>query len=495
MAERRCSALVGLDFGQTQIKAVLFNPESARVERQVAKPPPPRTARARLGDRQYTDLADPNRLAAAGIDLVRALLTDWDGPVALAVSSAGPPLVAVDADGDPVWPILGHWLAVREEELQAALPYDADAFYRQAGSPLWYWPPVFSLAWAALRDPNGAARIRHVLSWGGFLAHRLTGVARAEPSTAGACGAFDRERRTWSRAILAAGHLDPAWFPPVVPAGTALGEAFLDGRPVTVTTGGHDYLAAALAAGIVDPHTRLNVVGTWEMAAHFIDIGPSGTWGRADPHPALHDLHVVPGLGTRTLECWSGGQIEWARRLLGWDVNRFFAAAADAGPQAPRGRWYEPFLGWQFFPRQGHGRRAAFCGLGPEVGPGELARMVLEGVAYLGARMFETLQAGGGEVPGRLVMGGGASRSPLMAELKADMLNCPVLVHETADLSAVGAALLAGMGAGVYASAAEAARVLRDRVVEVVPDPGRHAAYRAALDRLDWVEEDGREGQ
>jgi sugar (pentulose or hexulose) kinase len=92
-------------------------------------------------------------------------------------------------------------------------------------------------------------------------------------------------------------------------------------------------------------------------------------------------------------------------------------------------------------------------------------------------------------------MGGGASRSPLMAQLKADMLNRPVLVHETADLSAVGAALLAGMGAGVYASAAEAARVLRDRVVEVPPDPGRHAAYRAALDRLDWVGEDGREGQ
>jgi sugar (pentulose or hexulose) kinase len=203
----------------------------------------------------------------------------------------------------------------------------------------------------------------------------------------------------------------------------------------------------------------------------------------------------VPGLGTRTLECWSGGQIEWARRLLGWDVGRFFAAAGQAGPQAPRGRWYEPFLGWQFFPRSGHGRRAAFCGLGPEVGPGELARMVLEAVAYLGALMFETLEAGSVEIPQRLVMGGGASRSPLMAQLKADMLNRPVLVHETADLSPVGAALLAGLALGVYASVAEAAQVLCDRVGEVEPDAARHAAYRGALDRLGWLSEDGHQGQ
>ena len=483
--------LVGLDFGQTRVKAVVMDAETGDIDQVLASAAPKREATCRVGGRNYQGLTDPEQLVSMGCRLVREALAAVRGPVALAVSSAGPPLVAVDRAGQAVWPVIGHWPGVPDEERLEALPYDPADFYTEAGSPLWYLPPVFHLAWLTRHDPERADQVARVLSVGGYVVARLSGIAIAEPSTAGATGALDRRTRTWSPTILAAGHLNVDWFPPLVRAGTVVGETSQlrdEGPPVSIAVGGHDYLTAALAAGAMDEQVRVNIMGTWEMAAHFTAIGPSGGWGGTEPHPVLHDLHVLPGLGTSTLECWGGGQIEWARRLLGMDVREFFVAASEAVPQAPRGRWYAPFLGRQFFPLAGHGRDGAgFGGLDPSVGSGDLARMVLEGIGYLGARMFELLETGQGFVPPRLVIAGGASRYRLVGELKADLLNRVVYVHQTPDLSAAGAALLAGVGAGSYRTAEEAATLLRDRVTQIEPDPTRHRAYRDCFDALGWV--------
>lgn len=486
------SLLVGLDYGRTAIKAVALAVDSGAVIGVAAVPTPADAASCRTNGRVYEGLVDPEGLYRIGRDLVSEVVRPLgDGPVALAVSSAGPPLVAVDKTGRAVCPVLGHWDGVAAAELEEALPYDPKRFYETAGSPLSYHPPVFGLAWLARRDPKRRARIANVLSIGGYVAARLTGVGVAERSTAGASGALDRRTRAWSADILRAGDLDPTWFPPVVAPGTPIGDnrELCGGRVVHVVAGGHDYLCAALAAGLSRPDESLNLLGTWEMAARFVPIGAKGGWGRADyrPHPMLHDLHVLPDVGTYTLECWSGGQIEWARRTLKLDAADFFRAAESAPAQARAGRWYAPFLAPQFFPFQAAAKRAEFCGLDASVTEREVARAVLEGVAYLGARMLETLDASSGQPAGRVVLAGGASRSGLMAQLKADMLNRPVWVHKIADLSAVGAALVAGVGVGRYRDLAEASRVLAGHVAEVTPDARCHRAYRDALDRLQWV--------
>ncbi len=482
--------LVGLDFGQTRVKAVLVDPDTGDIVRTRSAIPPPREAVCTIGSVTYRHLTHPDVLLAAGEALVRDLVPPGPViPVALAVSSAGPPIVAVDRDLNPVWPVVGHWPGISSDALDDAFPYDPGRFYEEAGSPRWYRPPIFQLAWLQRHDPARTEKVAGILSIGAYIAARLAGVMAAEPSTAGASGALDRRTRRWSPALMAAAHLNPAWFPPIVPAGTALGanHTLLPGRTVTVTTGAHDYLADALAAGVDGPDRSLNVLGTWEMAAQFVPIGESGGWGGDEPHEALHDLHVLPALGSETLECFTGGQIEWARGVLGLDARAFFAAAASAGPQAPRGRIYAPFLGSQFFPHDPPPGGAGFAGLDASVGAAEMARMVLEGLAFLGARMFELLEGGRDGTRPALVLTGGASRGALSGELKADLLNRPVLVHEMPDLSAVGAALLAGVGAGALESLSHAARLVSARVRTVEPNAKRHERYRAVFDSLQWV--------
>ena len=481
--------LVGLDYGQTRVKAVLVDPATGEVAAMRAAAPPNREGACSIGAETYRRLSDPEALVETGFQLIRDLALPGRGPVAIAVSSAGPPLVAVDRDLRPVWPVVGHWDGVGTEELDEHLPYNSDRFYAETGSPRWYHPPVFHLAWLKAHDPIRAENVAGVLSIGGYVAARLSGVMATEPSTAGASGAFDRTTRAWSPALIRAGNLNPDWFPEVRPAGTALGENrwLMPGRRVLVSTGAHDYLAAALAAGITGPSMSLNVLGTWEMAVQFVKIGAEGGWGGGEPHDVLHDLHVLPGLGTQSLECWSGGQMEWARRLLSLSPSDFLAAADSAPLQAPIGHLYAPFLGPQFFPHQSKEIRAAFSGLDARVGPGDLARMVVEGLAYLGARMFEILETGRPGPAPALIMTGGATRGRITGQLKADMLNRTVYVHKLSELSAVGAALLAGVGAGYFEGLEQAAALFRNRVTPVDPDRDRHAAYRDAFDALAWA--------
>lgn len=486
------TCLVGLDYGGTAIKAVALAPDTGAVMAVAAVPTPVHNASCRTNGKVYEGLVDPDFLYRIGREVVLEVVRPLgDVAVALAVSSAGPPLVAVDETGRAVCPVLGRWDGLSGDELEEALPYDPERFYEIAGSPLQYYPPVFGLAWLAQRDPGRRARIARVLSIGGYIAARLTGVAVAEQSTAGASGAFDRRARTWSTDILRAGQLDPTWFPSIVSPGTLLGDNrdLLGGRVVRVVAGGHDYLCAALAAGVSRSDESLNLLGTWEMATRFVPIGARGGWGSVDgrPHPMLHDLHVMPDIGTYTLECWSGGQIEWARRTLKLGAADFFRAAESAPPQAPKGRWYAPFLGPQFFPFQAAEQRAELCGLDASVTERDIARAVLEGVAYLGARMVETLDGPSGHVAERVVLAGGASRSGLMAQLKADMLDRPIWVHQIPDLSAVGVALMAGVGVDSYRDLTEASHVVADQVTEVAPDHDRHRAYREVLDPVQPV--------
>src|SRR5579875_434179 len=152
--------VIGLDYGQTRVKAVLVDPESGDVERLIAVPPPAREATCRIGEVTYRHLTDPDALLRVGVALLRELVPpDSRTPVAVAVSSADPPLVAVARDLAPVWPVVGHWDGVSWEELDDAFLYEAGRFYQEAGSPRCYQPPVFHLAWLVRRDPRRAERV------------------------------------------------------------------------------------------------------------------------------------------------------------------------------------------------------------------------------------------------------------------------------------------------------------------------------------------------
>ncbi|MFD1675926.1 FGGY family carbohydrate kinase [Alicyclobacillus fodiniaquatilis] len=478
--------LVGLDYGGTAIKAIAID-EMGTV---IAKATISRTTIASMSfsfsGHLFEGLCSPDSLVDAGVTLLQEIRREiGPTPMSVAISATGTALVVVDSTNRAIVPCVNHW-GVLADELDDAIPLDPDTYARISGFPKKYHPPIFQLAWMAQQDTMFRRQVHRIMSISDYVASRLCGVFATEPSTAAASGGWDHDKQAWSTTILEAASLSREWFLNPVSSGSCLGQAdsgFHLGQTI-VTTGGHDYLCAGLSANTLNVHDCLNVLGTWEMVARFEPVEHWSTISKRDTGPLLHDRHVIPGMITSTLESWSAGQLEWIKKLLRITGEHRLPNEEEVGMQAIHGRYFKPFLGPQLFPWTCHD--AALVGLDSNVGSNEVLRMVMEALAYIGARMIEQLDVITGIPSTRIIVGGGSSRNRLLIQIKADMLNRSIFVHKQADLSTIGAALLSGIGVGLYKGYQEAAMVLCDQVEEVVPDTERHFKYRELFDSFQW---------
>lgn len=481
--------LIGIDYGGTNVKAIAISPDG-QIQARAALPRDsvPQCTYTVKG-RQYGGLTDPEDLVVAARRVLRELLKAEPSaqPLSLAISASGPQLIAVGKDGRAVCPSLVHWPQVPTEDLDAVLPMDPEQYRQETGYPRSYHPGVFQLAWLMRHDPEARARTVRVMSITDYVASRLSGVAAAEISSASASGAWSQGRQTWSDGVLAAADVPRAWFMEVGPSGRRLGRYTEAGTAFEVSTGGHDYLCAALATG-VEPHAMcLDVVGTWEVVARFEPVRNWPVIAQRVHGPVLHDVDVTGHWITTMLESFSAGQLEWARKLLGLSPEAFFAEASRVEVQASRARHFAPFLGHQLFPWKRMDQVASLWGLDSTVSRGEVARMICESLAYLGARMVDLLDKIVERPAPTIVVTGGPSRSAFLSQLKADMVGRAIYVHDEADLSPIGAALISGVGAGVFPSLEQASTVLSGRLKRVDPRPDFHALYRQYFDGLGWI--------
>ena len=120
--------------------------------------------------------------------------------------------------------------------------------------------------------------------------------------------------------------------------------------------------------------------------------------------------------------------------------------------------------------------KAAILGLTFATSRADVARAILEGLTYELRLNLDLLQAGGVQIDVLRAIGGGA-KSPYWLQLKADITGIPVVTPRITEAAGFGAALLAGAGAGLFPSAAEAAQRFLRLTGECRPDPARHAAY------------------
>jgi xylulokinase len=177
----------------------------------------------------------------------------------------------------------------------------------------------------------------------------------------------------------------------------------------------------------------------------------------------------------------SGGSIEWLRGVLG-DPSLSYAdldALLEGAARPPTGIIYLPYLSGSGSPHSDGRARAAFFGLSAAHSRADLYQAVLEGVAYEAAYIRQAAQNVVGQPIRHILAAGGGTRNRAWMQIRADVLGCPLDVLDQPEMTLLGAALLAGLGSGVYASPAEASTVLS--VIPVrhyIPDAARHEAYQ-----------------
>ena len=477
--------LLGLDIGTTTIKAIVFDPYGQTLAQASIRTP---THYPQPGWAYY----EPEELWQSTLSALRQVTDQVAQPgriAGLAVASFAETGVGIDGAGQPTGPAIA-WFDSRTAAQATWLErtIGQERLFAITGIAL---EPIFGLCkWLWLRQhlPEQSARTRRWLNMADYIAFRLSGVAATDFSLASRTLWLDLHRRQWSDEVIRWTETPADLLAPLLPSGTHLGAilpavAAATGLPATlqVAVGGHDHVCGALALGVVEPGDMLNSVGTAE--AVFLPLRQALTdpeIGRQGYSQGVHvggQYYIFGGLYT------SGACVEWFRDQLagGAPYDTLFAEAA-ATPVGSLGAFFLPHLRLANPPHLDPQSRGAFIGLRADHQRGALFRALLEGLAFEVRNSLEPLLTHTGLDGLRHIdVTGGGTANELAVQIKASVLNHSLRVTGVREATALGAAILGGVGAGIYPDLPNAVRSLRFAYREIGPEPAAASQYERAF--------------
>lgn len=472
--------LLGLDVGTGGARALAVDAEGGGVVAEAATDYPLATPRPGWTEQDPADWAEAALAALAAVARGR-------GDEVAAVGLAGQMHGSVFLDGaDRVIRPALLW----NDQRTAAQAQEIDRLMGDGGvvdatgNPALTGFQAPKIMWLRQAEPEAYARVASVLLPKDYVRLALTGEKATDFSDASGTLLLDVAGRRWSQPVLDALELDPAWLPglregtEVAGALTAAAAQRL-GVPagLPVAAGGGDNAAAAVGVGVVEPGTLSVSIGTSGVL-----FAPTAGFA-PDPSGRVHAFcHAVPGgYHDMAVTLAAGASLSWWRTTVGAaSFDELVDEAADVEPGA-RGLVFLPYLSGERTPHLDPAARGGFVGLTTGHGRAEMTRAVLEGVVFSLRDGLEIMRAAGVEAGEARAVGGG-SRSALWRRLQADVLGLPIRRMEVDEGPAYGAALLAGVACGQYASVAEA--VERVALDPDVTEPGesydeQYAVYRS----------------
>jgi xylulokinase len=342
------------------------------------------------------------------------------------------------------------------------------------------------LLWVREHEPAKWREVRSVLLPKDYVRFRLTGHKATDVADASGTLLFDVGARKWSATVLAALDLKPSLMPEAFESPMVTGSVSAGGAEATglkagtpVVGGGGDQAAGAVGMGIV------------RAGAVSATIGTSGVVFAATDRPVLEPqgrihtfCHAVPGrwhvmgvtLGAGLSLRWFRDQFAapslaggTASRPLSRDPYELMTEAAATAPAGSDGVLWAPYLMGERTPHLDPHARAALVGLSGSHTKAHVFRAVLEGVAFSLKDSFSIFEEM--KVPVNHVrLGGGGARSPLWRKIQADTYGYPVEIVAAEEGAAYGAALLAGVGAGVWKTVDDACDAVVRVVTRIEPD-------------------------
>lgn len=346
------------------------------------------------------------------------------------------------------------------------------------------------IIWLRDNEPAAYERLRKVLLPKDYVRFLLTGEFATEVSDASGTSLLNVRERRWSRTVLDAIGLPMEMLPAVyespeisgrITARAAELTGLAEGTPVV--GGGGDQAAGAVGNGIVEAGIVSSTTGTSGVVFAHLEEPVM------DPQLRTHTFcHAVPGKWhVMGVMLSAGGSLRWFRdalcadekavaALCGKDPYEFITAAAAQAPAGAEGLVFLPYLTGERTPYPNPNAKGVFFGLHLRHDKRHLARAVMEGVAFGLRDSFEIIEAMGVEIWQVRASGGGA-RSELWRQIQADVTGRPHCTINVDEGPALGVALLAGVGAGVWSSVPEACRATIQVVDERTPSAEAKALY------------------
>ena len=423
-----------------------------------------------------------------------AVKTAHDPITALSVSSMGEAMTPVSRERT----ILGNCLlgfdTRGEETLNKLAALDPVMFFERCGNAPSTVYGGQKLIWLRDNRPELFDKTYKFFGWADLVAYLLGGDPVIDYSLANRTLFMDVSRTVWSDETLDYVGMPVEKLPDLAQAGTVVGtvsEAMAEslGLPsnVRIVIGAHDQCANATGLGVTRPGLAAYGLGTYICITPTYDaIPPAETMlasGLNVEHHALPDLYV-----SFYYNLTGGALLKWFRDTFaplektqaeaeGVDVYDLLLAEMPADPTDLMVLPHFAPTGPPYFDNQPAG---LIAGLTLETSRGQFIKGLLEGVTYYFREGLERMAAGGIDIDECRVSGGGA-RSDVWLQIKADILGRPLVRPQIIEASVLGAAILAGVGGGVYNSVEEAMATLVkfDRIFE--PDARRQRQYDASF--------------
>lgn len=481
-------ALLGIDIGTSATKVLLLSPDGQELA-SASRAYPFSTPEPGWVE-QDAELVWQALLAAlrevAGQAAGRSIR-------ALALAAQAGSIIPADESGDPVYPMI-TWLDTRSQGIMRQWQADgtAETVVRLSGWHPFAGLPLPSIAWLRQHRPDVHAAAARYLGPADFLIRRLTGQFATDLSAASEMLLVDNATGQWSEALCAIGGVELAGQSEIGWAGRQVGAitpavSQLTGLPAgtPVIAGGNDQPCAGLAMGMTAPGKVMLSTGTAWVLMSVVETPDR------QRVPAWVNVyyHAVPGRWLQgQLVGGFGATVDWWLRQVGLTLPAAegeprpdyvaLNQAVRASPPGSQGLLFQALGG----PAQTPGALpgGGFVGLELVHTRADMCRAVLEGCALEVRWALDELRAAGIPVE-ELWLAGGANRSPVWPQILADAGELPVVITSDANWAALGAAALAGWGAGVYATLEEGIQRLQPPTQRIEPNASLAEVYRVAL--------------
>jgi len=480
---------LGIDLGSTSLKAIAYDTEGrlmARGDRPTLKFHPTPDATVWDPDQIWNDTAAACRDAVAKLPNPSAIK-------GVAVTGMGMDGVPMDEKGNWLYPFISwHDTRTQPQFDWWIKNIGVDKTFSIGGNPVLPINSALRMLWVREHEPEIFKRTFKWLLIEDFVNFKLTGRFVSDYSMASCTMLFEQRTRNWSDEMCSLSGIPKRILPDVFPSSTFLGEitaaaAEQTGLPpgTPIYLGGHDHLVSAIPSGAFRAGAVMNITGTWETV-NMITSEPT-------PNPVL--AHSGITLQSHAVKdkysLWggnpAGAALDWFRQEVASSVQadgrtespswELLVDLARSSKPGAGGVLFLPHLSSSSCPVVDPKALGAFAGLSGLTKQGDLVRAVIEGLDFQFLDTVRTMEELTGNQAMEFIGVGGAIRNTFWMQNKADMVGRPYCIPEVEEATVLGAAILAGIGAGAYRDEEDAfGRVCRSTIV-YEPDLNLTAFY------------------
>lgn len=468
--------LLGIDVGTTAIKVVLFDTHGRikSMDRQEYNLIMPDSTTCELNPEVYW------KSTVKGIkNVLKMSKINPKDIKSLSISSQGETIIFVGKDGE----ILRNaivWLDTRSQKEAEIIKkeFGIKTIHNITGQPevVPMWPAI-KILWLKRNEPDTFKKVYKYLLVEDYLINKLTGYYYTEESMVSSSLLFDIKKKLWWSSMLKFLNISTENLPEVLPSGKAIGQitekvSDLTGlsKETLVVTGSYDHPAGAIGSGNIKTGMVSETTGASMAMCVTLDkpICKSSTKVPCQCHAIPNEYFLLPYGQT------AGMVLKWFKDTFcqeevsiaskkNKDVYELMTERAKCIPPGCDGLVMLPHFMGAGSPEFNSQAKGLFFGISLNTGKAHFIRAIMEAVSYMLKRNIELLEKMGIKVKEICSIGGGA-KSNLWNQIKADVIGIPVVTLSCEESASLGAAILAGVGCGVFKSIEEGcSRMIRTR--------------------------------